>query len=194
VGRPRGYDRERALAAATEAFWSSGYSATSMRALMAATAMAPTSLYAEFGGKEALFTLAIARYVEDVEERYAAMLGGEERGLEPLRRHFESYRFDTAARGCLLVNSLGERGEIPNDAARLIDTFFEGVGARYAVHLRAARDRGEIPSRVDPEALAEALLALDQGLAVAATLPGRRGRATDGVRAFFDALRAEEDL
>ena len=52
-GRPRSYDPEVALKRATEAFWKSGYSGTSLDDLAAATGMNRPSLYAGFGDKRA---------------------------------------------------------------------------------------------------------------------------------------------
>lgn len=189
--RPRTYDRDEALRDAVEAFRSSGYAATSVRALQQATGMGPTSLYAEFGGKDALFAAAVDRYVDESRAWLESSLGGDEAGLEPLRRHFASYAFDErASEGCLLVNSLGERSEIPGAARERIDAFFAWVRDRYQVHLEAAAARGQIPASADAAALAAALLAFDQGLASAATIPAQRRTLGAAVAAWFDALEA----
>ena len=61
-GRPRAYDAEAALKQATDTFWRSGYSGTSLDSIAAATGMNPPSLYAAFGNKHALYLEALARY------------------------------------------------------------------------------------------------------------------------------------
>ncbi len=61
-GRPRGFDREEALAAAMELFWSHGYEGVSLSELTAAMGVAPQSLYAAFGSKAALYREALDRY------------------------------------------------------------------------------------------------------------------------------------
>ena len=48
-GRPRGYDPERALTKARDAFWRTGYAGTSVDALSDATDMNKPSLYGAFG-------------------------------------------------------------------------------------------------------------------------------------------------
>ena len=63
-GRPRAYDAEAALKQATEAFWKTGYSGTSLDSIATATGMNPPSLYAAFGNKHALYLEALARYWE----------------------------------------------------------------------------------------------------------------------------------
>ncbi len=61
-GRPRGFDRDAALAKAMEVFWARGYEGASMHELTAAMGIASPSLYAAFGCKEALFREALALY------------------------------------------------------------------------------------------------------------------------------------
>ena len=54
-GRPRSFDREAALNAAMEVFWTKGYESASISDLTAAMGINPPSLYAAFGDKEKLF-------------------------------------------------------------------------------------------------------------------------------------------
>ena len=58
------YDAQAALKRATETFWRTGYSGTSLDKIAAATGMNPPSLYAAFGNKHALYLEALARYWE----------------------------------------------------------------------------------------------------------------------------------
>lgn len=61
-GRPRGFDREAALATAMELFWRHGYEGVSVADLTAAVGVAAPSLYAAFGSKAALYREALDRY------------------------------------------------------------------------------------------------------------------------------------
>jgi AcrR family transcriptional regulator len=61
-GRPRTFDRERALDQAMLLFWRRGYEATSIADLTAELGINPPSLYAAFGDKETLFREAAQRY------------------------------------------------------------------------------------------------------------------------------------
>lgn len=63
TGRPRGFDRDAALSAAMDLFWEQGYEPTSLNQLKAAMGgISPTSFYAAFGSKEALFHEVLALY------------------------------------------------------------------------------------------------------------------------------------
>jgi AcrR family transcriptional regulator len=64
TGRPIGFDKDAALEAAMLLFWERGYEGTSMADLTRAMGLNPSSIYAAFGDKHALFSLAVKRYME----------------------------------------------------------------------------------------------------------------------------------
>jgi AcrR family transcriptional regulator len=61
-GRPRSFDRDKALEQATLAFWRHGYEATSVADLTRAMGIGAPSLYAAFGDKRALFEEVVRGY------------------------------------------------------------------------------------------------------------------------------------
>ncbi|RYH00891.1 TetR/AcrR family transcriptional regulator [Salipiger sp. IMCC34102] len=63
TGRPRGFDRDAALDAAMHLFWEHGFEPTTLNMLKEAMGgISPTSFYAAFGSKEALFREVVERY------------------------------------------------------------------------------------------------------------------------------------
>jgi AcrR family transcriptional regulator len=64
TGRPISFDKEAALEAAMLLFWERGFEGTSMADLTRAMGLNPSSIYAAFGDKHALFSLAVRRYLE----------------------------------------------------------------------------------------------------------------------------------
>jgi AcrR family transcriptional regulator len=64
TGRPISFDKDAALEAAMLLFWERGYEGTSMADLTQAMGLNPSSIYAAFGDKHALFSLAVKRYLE----------------------------------------------------------------------------------------------------------------------------------
>lgn len=62
AGRPLGFDRDAALAAAVEQFWRTGYAETSIAMLTKAMGVTPPSLYTAFGDKNRLFEEAADTY------------------------------------------------------------------------------------------------------------------------------------
>src|SRR5579859_7971609 len=88
LGRPAAFDKEAALDVAMRLFWERGYEGTSMADLSHAMGIHPSSIYAAFGDKQALFALAAKRYME-VPAQYMA------RALEqPTFRDFILAAFD----------------------------------------------------------------------------------------------------
>jgi AcrR family transcriptional regulator len=64
TGRPISFNKEAALEAAMLLFWERGYEGTSMADLTQAMGLNPSSIYAAFGDKHVLFSLAAERYME----------------------------------------------------------------------------------------------------------------------------------
>jgi len=64
TGRPISFDKDAALEAAMLLFWERGFEGTSMADLTQAMGLNPSSIYAAFGDKHALFSLAVKRYMD----------------------------------------------------------------------------------------------------------------------------------
>jgi AcrR family transcriptional regulator len=64
TGRPIGFDKDKALEAAMLLFWKRGFEGTSMADLTRAMNLNPSSIYAAFGDKHALFQRAVKRYMD----------------------------------------------------------------------------------------------------------------------------------
>ena len=70
TGRPISFDEDAALEAAMLLFWERGFEGASMADLTQAMGLNPSSIYAAFGDKHALFSLAVKRYL-DTRAQYA---------------------------------------------------------------------------------------------------------------------------
>jgi AcrR family transcriptional regulator len=178
-GRPRAYDTQTALEQATNAFWRTGYSGTSLDSIAHATGMNPPSLYAAFGNKHALYLEALARYWETSLAATREALAEDLPLHESLMLAFEAalsiyFSGKGSARGCFVVGTAvteaGEDTPIRNSVAaglRLIDADFE---ARF----RVAREKGELQPDADPAALALLASATMHSIAIRARAGVRR--------------------
>ena len=63
TGRPISFDKDAALEAAMLLFWERGFEGASIAELTQAMGLSPSSIYAAFGDKQALFSLAVRRYL-----------------------------------------------------------------------------------------------------------------------------------
>ncbi|MGY4395110.1 AcrR family transcriptional regulator [Sphingomonas sp. UYAg733] len=109
-GRPRGFDPEIALKAASERFRTQGYAATSLDDLVDATGLARPSLYAAFGDKRAIYLAALAR-VSDRAERGFDAIAAQQLGVRTLVEIMLMFTIDgylsgeKGPSGCLAVST-----------------------------------------------------------------------------------------
>lgn len=172
-GRPRAFDRQAALAQAMRLFWVKGYEATSIADLTEAMGVGPTSLYAAFGSKDALYAEALRLYSTSYED----LVLGRFRKAATARDAASAYLRDSAAavtgsdcdlpRGCLVtlgtVDSEGhaELGDLMR-AAR--NSAFDVLRTR----MQQGVSDGDLPSSVDVIELARFLQTVQGGMAIRA--------------------------
>jgi AcrR family transcriptional regulator len=158
-GRPRAYDTEAALQQATDTFWKTGYSGTSLDSLSAATGMNPPSLYAAFGNKHALYLGALARYWEiSLAETHEALASDAPLG-EALMRAYESalslyLPAKGSRRGCFVVGTAVTEAVEDPEIRKSVAAGLRTMDADFEARFRKARESGELKDDVDPTALA----------------------------------------
>ena len=64
TGRPREFDRDKAIDAAMNAFWERGFESTSLSDLRDLLNLSSASFYAAFGSKKSLYEECLKRYSE----------------------------------------------------------------------------------------------------------------------------------
>ncbi|NMO49806.1 TetR/AcrR family transcriptional regulator [Actinoplanes sp. TBRC 11911] len=170
MARPRGFSEADVLERAMQFFWTNGYEATSMSVLTAHLGVHPGSLYRTFADKHTLFLRALEHYRDTHTRRLAPTLlsGGPivPRIREVLIDYLQAAADEDVPRGCIAVNTVGER--LPHDeaAARIIREILSLVEDGFRQGLQAAARRGEIPGDTDVATEAMMLMTLLQGLQV----------------------------
>jgi AcrR family transcriptional regulator len=172
-GRPRQYDPERALAKAADVFWKRGYAATSLDDLAAATGMNRPSLYAAFGDKRDIYLKTLARYREQ-----SRAIGAEIVADDPPLRIFLKRFYQAAldiylagndeALGCYSISTAPAQATTDPAVREFLATTIGNTDAFVAKQIAKARERGEVASEADPEALAQLATAALHTLAVRA--------------------------
>lgn len=192
-GRPRSFDRDRALRRAMEVFWERGYEGTSLGDLTAAMGINRPSLYAAFGCKEELFQEAIALY-DAVEGRIAS------RALEEaptaraavegmLRANVAVFADPQKPSGCMIVNS-SIVGRPDNAQIRAFLARCRG-GSVAALRDRLERGvaEGDIPGGADTAAMADFYTTVLQGLSIQARDGASRERLESIIESAMSAWR-----
>jgi AcrR family transcriptional regulator len=170
-GRPREFCTQQALAAALRVFWSKGYEGASMADLTEAMGITKPSLYAAFGNKESLFHKALdlyeaekLAYIRDSLDQPTA------RGVAEhlLRGALKAMTSQTEPKGCLgVIHSVACGSEAESIKAEVVARR-ASVQTAITARFQRAVDEGDLRSDVDPEALANLLYAVLQGMAVQA--------------------------
>lgn len=171
-GRPRSFDREQALTRAMEVFWARGYEGASISELTAAMEIGSPSLYAAFGSKEALFREAIALYaategpeIWNAVEQAATAQEAAEGFLTATARTFSR---PGKPRGCMVVLSQLNATEASASVCEALREQRVTGQCGLAARFRKAIESGELPGRVDPDALAAFFVTVQQGMSVQA--------------------------
>ena len=171
-GRPRGFDKDAALAAAMEVFWAKGYEGASMADLTAAMGIASPSLYAAFGSKEELFRQALTLYgategpeiwdpVANAPTAYQAVEGF-------LMQTARAFTRPGKPSGCLVVLSALHATETCETVRRELIRLRAQTVEDLAERLRKGVAAGEIASDADVKAIAGYYVTVQQGMSIQA--------------------------
>ncbi|MEP3439054.1 MAG: helix-turn-helix domain-containing protein [Hoeflea sp.] len=156
--RARPYDRDTALDAAVQLFWTKGYHATSLKDLEAALHMKPGSIYAAFSSKEALYLAALERYFN---ASRAAFASGMQDAVSPLRalsdnllRLARSRSQDPQGRACMLVKTLIDTTSTDATISGKANAYLEDIKGDFTAAFDRAKQVGELPQELDSQRLA----------------------------------------
>lgn len=171
-GRPRGFDREQALAAAAQTFWKLGYEGASIADLTAAMGITPQSLYAAFGSKAELHREALAWYRSHEGGLAPQMLMQDGNVVEAFERAFiawaEQYSDREHPPGCMIATAVLRCASENQPVADHVASLRLGALATFRERLERGVKAGELKADTDIAALARFLGALVQGMSVQA--------------------------
>jgi AcrR family transcriptional regulator len=173
-GRPRAYDPQAALQRATDCFWRSGYSGTSLDEICAATGMNRPSLYAAFGDKHTLYLKALERYWQLGLDTMREALSDHDRPLgEVLMRAYDAqlsiyFSGEGRPRGCFAVGTATTEAVEDPEVRSVLADGLRALDADLEARLRVAREMGELKEDADPAALAMLASAMLQTIAIRA--------------------------
>lgn len=191
AGRPRQFDEEQALAAATDVFWSKGYEAVGVRELLDVMGVCRQSFYDTFGDKRTLFLRSIERYAQQTEASFRERLEKHDRAIEGIRelvRQTAKQASGGDCRGCLAINTVVEWGDADDEVGEVV----RGLMRRLKKVLTAAIDRataeGDLPPDTDAGASADVLLFTVLGFAALGRIRMPKAMADSVVEATLAAI------
>ena len=170
-GRPRKFDKNKALDTALRLFWKHGYEGVSISLLSREIGINTPSLYAAFGNKEALFLAAVKHYAAINGNFYheaCAKKTAKEVARHILESEVKLVTMPDYPQGCLMIQGAlvtsPESEPIRKMMAEMRATAEQWMAQRF----RQAKMEGDLPESADAEILACFLMTLNSGIAVQA--------------------------
>jgi len=170
------FDPTAVLGTVVQLFWRQGLAATGIQAVVAATGVNRSSLYATFGDKQALYLAALDRYLDEYALPGFALLADDPRGLPAVTRFFHQLirtrcSGERARWGCLVVNAHAGPECADPEVRQRLDRHHARLRDALSEALHTAARLGHLRADVDVAAIAGTLALLAYGL----TLRSRAG-------------------
>ncbi|MBI1263058.1 MAG: TetR family transcriptional regulator [Rhizobiales bacterium] len=186
-GRPKSYNPDLALWQALETFWSSGFAATSLDDLSAATAMNRPSLYAAFGDKKTLYLKTLQRFASEMEKSLAGDLGKAGSLSDTLRAFYggaiELYLSGPEGpRGCYVICTAPTAAATDADIRQALAAILKEIDASLEARISCAVAEGELSQEADPAMLARLAASVLHSIAVRA----RAGESRDALQSLAE--------
>ncbi|MDX2019972.1 MAG: TetR/AcrR family transcriptional regulator [Deltaproteobacteria bacterium] len=171
MARPKEFDRDKALDAAMQVFWTRGYEATSVGDLINATGIGRQSMYDTFGDKHALYLAALDRYVQKYGDQVEKAVLGDQPVRKQLREMLAriiEFTVDDPSRSCMLLSAAAERCPLDRGVQRRFAANTEVMEKALTARFERARREGEIAAHHVPQALAKFFVNAVNGLQISA--------------------------
>ena len=182
MGRPKCFSRTDVMERAIPVFWKHGFAGTSVQDLEKATSVNKSGLYSEFKDKEDLFLSSLKHYMRNV--KAFDILRKEPLGWSNIENFLKMGQVCSGQRGCFLVNSMRDLGDLPPSARGLVTEHIKSIKAEIADNARAAG------SKLAPEILADMVLTFHSGMSVQQNCGGvSASAATDKIGEFLKLIR-----
>ncbi len=166
-----------ALDQARAAFWNTGYAATSLDDLSAATGLNRPSLYGAFGDKKALYILALEKTRAEIGSSLAQAFAPEDHLRTALTRVYEAtagvyMRGDAGPRGCFLIGTAVTEAVDDPDVRAVLGLALAEIDAAFEARILRAIEVGNLPGSSDAAGMARVATGVLNGMAVRARAGG----------------------
>ena len=185
-GRPKLYDAEQALAAASTVFWKRGYSDTSLDDLAAAMGMNRPSIYRAFGDKSAIYEQALEAFGRHMQRGYEQTVDTEDDLRIGLQKFFRAaidvYTTNEESLGCMMMCTAPASALTQPEVQTQLGKVIASLDARLRKRFKRAITDNQLSQATDPNLLAQLAQAVLHSLALRA----RAGNTKSSLQKFAD--------
>jgi len=167
-GKPLSFNRSEALKRAMELFWSNGYEGTGITKLIEHMEIPRQSFYNTFGSKEEILLESINQYGDYLLNVLRMTVEGARTPFKKIDRLFDMWGQIDSARGCLIGNCLAEFGTAHHEVREVVTKHLQSLKDFHSDIFQEAIDRGDLPSKRNPQIMADTIITYSQGLALMA--------------------------
>ncbi len=168
MGRSISFDPQEKLHIAMKLFWENGYEGTSMQQLVEALGINRFSLYNCYGGKEALFQLALDHYSQTVIRRLIDPLIQENADITGLIGYLQLLQSAMASKGgrwgCFVQNAGIERGLHDKRTQQRVDEWYLQLESLIRNALQRTGESGQLRAGIQPDQAARYVVTVLQGI------------------------------
>ncbi|MGJ8687062.1 MAG: TetR/AcrR family transcriptional regulator [Spongiibacteraceae bacterium] len=147
IGRPLSFDREQTLERVSEVFRERGFQGASLQDLLTATGLSKSSLYQQYGNKQALFDECLLSYASQLESDMRDGLAAASSGREFIAGLLELIISEPQPpKGCLIFNTANEFGQLDENVSTRVRRVFLGFRAIIIEAIEQDQAAGLLPS------------------------------------------------
>ncbi|MFJ5803072.1 TetR/AcrR family transcriptional regulator [Streptomyces decoyicus] len=179
---------------AIQVFWRQGLPTTGIQALVTATGVSRSSLYATFGSKDGLYAAALDRYIAQHSTPAFAQLSSASSGLTAIEEFFSGLievrcSGPVAGWGCMVTNAYAGPECGDPGIRTLLEEHHTTLEAAMRAALTTAHDLGQLQEDGDLDAAAAVLATLAYGVNLRSRAGADAQALTDTVNAALAPLR-----
>jgi AcrR family transcriptional regulator len=191
-GRPPSYDKDTALGAIRDVFWSRGFSAASLDDIAAATGMNRPSLYGAFGDKREMYLAALRLFSQELNLEMQKALEA-----PTLREALESFYVRAIQeyvsgganpRGCLILCTAATEAAGDPTIKAVLATALAEIDSSVAARIARAQAEHDRCIHSDSELLAKLVAGVLHSIAVRARAGTRRRELLSIAQAAVDLV------
>ncbi len=190
-GRPKTFEDQDAIDAATSLFWEKDYGATSLTELVDVMGISRQSMYNTFGNKHELFVKCLENYIHQGNSMMKELMLSESHAEEKLEMLFNSLKemcLDPNNKGCFVSFAVQEMAQKDEEVKNLLEEKYYKNYQVFLSFFESSFEKKQIQSKLNAKDLADLLDSLLLSISSLAKLPNREEQIQNIFKIFIKQI------